>query len=149
MASSVYHSILRISAVITALVLVFVSGLLSPVTALLADQTEYYLANAVGVSVGVAPTELNQMTAALTVREQELEARALALSEREIALDIAAGTNAAFDTDTFVLATILFILLVLIILNYALDYVRAAERQRVMLGSQQSAGLVCSLLARA
>jgi hypothetical protein len=132
MADTLYHSILRISAAVAALLLVFVSGLLSPITAQLADQTEQYLANAVGVSVGVAPTELNQITAALTIREQELEARALALSEREIELGLSPSDSMMPDTDTFVLATILFILLVLIILNYALDYVRVAERQRLV-----------------
>ena len=112
--------------------LVFESGLFSPVTARLADQTENYLANAVGVSVGVAPTELNQMTAALTARERELDERELALSEREIEIGLNdGGSVAGLDSGTFILATILFILLVLIILNYALDYVRSRERLRL------------------
>ncbi len=129
MASSLYHSLLRVAAAVVAIMLVFESGLLSPITAELANNTQSYLANAVGVSVGVAPTELNQMTAALTVREQELEARALALAEREIQVELAATSQGIPDRATFVLATILFILLVLIILNYALDYVRAIERR--------------------
>lgn len=116
-----------------AIMLVFESGLLSGTTAQLADNTELYLANAVGVSVGVAPTELNQVTAALTARERELDARELALAEREIAVTIDGGAMAGTrDTGTFILATILFILLVLIILNYALDYARNQERLRLV-----------------
>jgi hypothetical protein len=130
--NSLYHSLLRIATAVVAVMLVFEGGLLSPVTAQLADQTELYLANAVGVSVGVAPTELNQMTAALTARERELDERELALSEREIEVGInEGGSIAGFDSGTFVLATILFILLVLIILNYALDYARGRERLRL------------------
>ncbi len=136
--NSLYHSLLRIATAVVAVMLVFEGGLLSPVTAQLADQTELYLANAVGVSVGVAPTELNQMTAALTARERELNERELALSQREIEVGINdGGSIAGFDSGTFVLATILFILLVLIILNYALDYARG--RERIRLATQNSA----------
>lgn len=111
--------------------LVFEAGLVSETTARLSNHTELYLANAVGVSVGVAPTELNQITAALTARERELEARELTIAEREIAVGIDGGAaGSTTDTETFVLATILFILLVLIILNYALDYVRSREVSR-------------------
>lgn len=126
-ADSTYHSILRIALAVVATVLVFQSGLLSESTARLATNTEMYLANAVGVSVGVAPTELNQMTAALTEQQRLLDARAEALAEREIQVELSSGGRSQ-DTATFILATVLFILLVLIILNYALDYVRARER---------------------
>mgnify|MGYP003431795052 CR=1 FL=1 len=130
--NSSYHSLLRIASAVVAVMLVFEGGLLSPVTAKLADQTELYLANAVGVSVGVAPTELNQMTAALTARDRELDERELAISEREIEVGINdGGSIVGLDSGTFVLATILFILLVLIILNYALDYARGRERLRL------------------
>lgn len=130
--NSLYHSLLRIATAVVAVMLVFEGGLLSPVTAKLADRTELYLANAVGVSVGVAPTELNQMTAALTARERELDERELALSEREIEVGLnEGGSITGLDSGTFVLATILFILLVLIVLNYALDYARGRERLRL------------------
>lgn len=130
--NSLYHSLLRIATAVVAVMLVFEGGLLSPVTAQLADRTELYLANAVGVSVGVAPTELNQMTAALTARERELDERELALSEREIEVGLnEGGSITGLDSGTFVLATILFILLVLIVLNYALDYARSRERLRL------------------
>lgn len=130
--NSLYHSLLRIATAVVAVMLVFEGGLLSPVTAKLADRTELYLANAVGVSVGIAPTELNQMTAALTARDRELDERELAIAEREIEVGLNdTGTVAGMDSGTFILATILFILLVLIILNYALDYARNKERRRL------------------
>jgi hypothetical protein len=126
-ANSTYHSILRIALAVVAVVLVFQSGLLSDTTARLATNTEQYLANAVGVSVGVAATDLNQMTAALTEQQRLLDARAEALAEREIQVELSASGRSQ-NTATFILATILFILLVLIVLNYALDYVRAREQ---------------------
>ncbi len=126
---STYHSLLRISAVVVACVLVFESGLLSQATAQLSDRTELYLANAVGVSVGVAPNEFNQITAALTAREKELQEREMAVAQREITVGIETGQSGAWNIDrgTFILAAILFIQLVLIVLNYVLDFARRRE----------------------
>ena len=126
---STYHSVLRISAVVVAVMLVFSSGIVNQSTALLSDRTELYLANAVGVSVGVAPNEFNQITAALTARERDLEAREMALSQREIEVGITGGEETTFGVDrgTFLLAGILFIQLVLIVLNYVLDFARRRE----------------------
>lgn len=133
-ASSTYHSLLRVASAVVALVLIFEGGLLSEMTAQLADDTELYLANAVGVTVGVAPNDFNRITAALTAKEQELTNRELTLEQREIAVGIASGGGQSPDRTTFILATILFILLILIILNYALDYIRSREDQtRLML----------------
>ena len=87
------------------------------------------MANAVGMSVGVKPTELNTYTAALTQKERELEAREAALRDREISVNLSTDSNRETDTSTYVLASILFILLVLILLNYSLDYIRAKENQ--------------------
>jgi hypothetical protein len=81
------------------------------------------------MSASVTPTELNQYTAALTQKQRELEAREAALTEREIAVDISTGGTVNSDTTTYILASILFILLVLIVLNYVLDYLRSRERQ--------------------
>jgi hypothetical protein len=126
-----YHSGLRIAVVVCTLLLVFDSGLVSNATAKLSDNTTSYLANAVGVSVGVAPNEFNQITAALTAREQDLNAREMAIAQREIEVQLQGGNATPTDTSTFILATILFILLVLIILNYTLDFVRQRERETV------------------
>lgn len=121
-----YHKILRISLAVVTCVLVFQSGLLSDVTAQLTTETARYMANAVGVTVGVAPTELNTITADLTKRETALAAREQALNDREINIGLnGEGGGLSQSTTTFLLATVLFILLVLVILNYILDFMRA------------------------
>ena len=124
--TSAYHRILRIAAVVFAVVLVFQSGLVSDSTAKVARGTSAYIATAVGMSVGVKPTELNQYTAALTKKEQELAAREAALQERELEIGLSTDGQAQ-DSSTYILASILFILLVLIILNYTLDFLRSRE----------------------
>lgn len=125
-AESMYHRVLRVAAVVTALALLFESGLVHQSTAYLALNTHYYLAQAVGMSVGVEPNELNSLTAELTKQQRDLAAREAAISEREIEIGLAAGQNPN-ETSTYVLASVLFILLVLIVLNYTLDYVRAKQ----------------------
>ena len=125
-----YHRVLRVAAVVFALMLVFDSGIISESTAKLSNGTQNYLANAVGMTASVAPTDLNQFTAQLTERERELSSREQALREREIEVGINSGgqTN---DYSTYLLASILFIMLVLILLNYVLDYIRSREKTLV------------------
>jgi hypothetical protein len=123
-----YHRILRVAAVVCAVVLVFESGLIHSSTKNIAIQTHLYLANVIGMSASVQPTELNQITAELTRKEKELLDREATLKEREIAVDLS-STGTDSDTTTYILASILFILLVLIILNYTLDYLRLRESQ--------------------
>ncbi|MCB9815647.1 hypothetical protein H6785_03675 [Candidatus Nomurabacteria bacterium] len=124
--NSTYHRILRISALVCAVVLLFESGLLSQTSAKMAHDTSVYLANAIGMSASVQPTELNTYTAALTQKERELDSREAALREREVAVNLSTDSNSS-DTVTYILASILFVLLVLILLNYTLDYIRAKE----------------------
>jgi hypothetical protein len=88
-------------------------------------DTHQYLANAVGMSLSVDPTELNMMTAELTNQKRLLDQRETTLREREIEVGLQAGGSN--ERATYVLASILFILLVLIILNYVLDFVRTRE----------------------
>lgn len=128
MRNSTYHRILRVSAVVCALALVFASGLMSESTARISNGTFAYLATAIGMSASVQPTELNQLTAQLTAKERELAAREAALREREISVDIGSG-GASGDRATYILASILFILLVLILINYTLDYMRLREER--------------------
>jgi hypothetical protein len=130
MQNSYYHRCLRVSAVVFALLLVFESGLVHESTATLSVGTHQYLANAIGMSASVEPTELNQLTAELTVQKRALEAREAALREREIAVNLANDSSSNQRT-TYVLASILFILIVLILLNYILDYRRDRGRSRV------------------
>lgn len=118
---SLYHSFLRIMVSVFAIALVFDSGLLFKETIFLSNTTEQYLANVVGVTVGVAPTELNQLTSRITELETELEAK-----ERLIAVSVGnTETTPPIDTSTFILSAILFILLTLIVTNYVLDFRRA------------------------
>ena len=118
---SMYHRVLRVSLVVCALVLIFESGLVSPLTRQLSVETHQYLANVVGMSASVEPTELNSLAAELSKQKLALDAR-----EREIEVNLA-KSQSANQTSTYVLAGILFVLLVLIILNYTLDYLRSKE----------------------
>jgi len=125
-----YHRVLRVMAVIFAIVLVFESGLLSNSTVKISRETEVYLANVIGMSASVQPTELNQYTAALTEKERELENREASLKEREISINLSNEVENNKKT-TYILASILFILLILILLNYTLDYLRTRESQNL------------------
>ena len=123
---SLYHKCLRVSALVLALLLLFVSGVLGQRAAELALHTQWYLANAVGVSVGVEETELNRITAALTERERSLTERELLLQQREIDVGLRTADDQptwTIDT-TYIIALLLFVIIVLLILNYVLDYLR-------------------------
>lgn len=120
-----YHMLLRVSALVIAVVLVFDSGLLLPITRELSQHTQQYLGNAVSANARVAPTELNTLTAELTKQRQDLEEREAALSEREISIGLNTQSGTDTDLSTYILSLLLFIILVLIILNYVLDFVRA------------------------
>lgn len=113
-----------------AIVLLFESGFVHDSTRGLAIETHQYLASVIGMSASVQPTELNQLTAELTKMEHDLQAREAAIREREIQVGITTGGAINNDATTYVLAGVLFILLVLIILNYTLDYLRLRELQR-------------------
>lgn len=126
---SVYHSVLRVASLVVAVVLLFESGLLIESTATMSQNTHLYLANAVGMSASIQPTELNQFTAALTAKEKELAEREASLREREISVNISGGSQNT-DKATYILSSILFILLVLIMLNYTLDYLRIREERQ-------------------
>jgi hypothetical protein len=121
MTEGVYHRALRSALLVMAFVTVFDSGLVSPLTKQLSDNTILYLAQSAGVYAQIAPNEYNTITAELTRRETELAAREAELRDIE-ARDFG---NSRPDYSTYVLASILFILTVLITLNYVLDWRRA------------------------
>lgn len=129
MEHTLYHQLLRVAAVVVAFVLVFDAGQVVPGTDKLSDNTTQYLANVVGVSVGIPESELNVITAELTEQRVALEERERVIAEREIQLQQNPNAAAAggSNTSTFILSTILFILLALIVLNYGLDYARTRE----------------------
>jgi hypothetical protein len=132
---TLYHKLLRVTSVVLAAMLVFQSGLYSNTTAIMATQTQSYLANSVGVFVGVEPTELNTITAGLTEQRLALDARENELRQREIAVGINQG-GATRDMTTFVLGLVLFIVVLLLVLNYSLDYVRYREMKMKQGGGQ-------------
>lgn len=119
-----YHKFLRISLLVTAFVLVFDSGLLFNVTKNISDDTISYVGS-VGSSVfaSVPPNEINTLTAQISEQQRILDAREAALNEREIA-GRTFTTNPETDYSTYIISTILFIIIVLLVLNYALDLAR-------------------------
>jgi len=123
MQETLYHSVLRVAMAVVATVLVFDSGLFSPVTKQLSLNTQQYLGQAVGVYAGVESTELNTITAALTEKEQSLAEREKTIEQREIEVGLATGSTRGVDS-TFILSVLLSIILVLIIINYILDFRR-------------------------
>lgn len=127
MHDSRYHKVLRVGLLVTTMLLVFDGGFLVPFSKQISDHTIQYLASsATGVFVGVPPNEINQLTAELTLRERELDQREAALQGREISTrDFDSGGTT--DYSTYILSIILFILTSLIVLNYALDWMRVRK----------------------
>lgn len=128
-----YHAWLRISSLVTAIVLLFVSGVIHPYTTELTSITGEYLSAAVGVGAAVEPNGVNQLTAKIAQYETDLAAK-----EREIAVlqgqsnDLLVSGKGIFSNQevmTFLLSIVLFIMLVLIVLNYVLDYLHRADVQ--------------------
>ncbi len=123
MQRSLYHIFLRTSALTLSLVLLFISGVLSPVTKQLSRDTGLYLASAIGVNAAVAPTPVNTLSAQLAERDKELTQREIAINLKE------AKASRIPDLSTFLLSIAVFVLLVLMIINYTLDYLRARPKK--------------------
>lgn len=132
MQDTFYHKFLRMSALLFAVILLFESGFLFEGTKDLSDGTFRYMASVVGITASVQPTELNEITAELTKRKTELDEREEALREREIDARAYDTSGIALNSDlsTYIVSAILFIMLVLIVLNYVFDLIR--ERRKVM-----------------
>lgn len=128
--SLLYRSILRVSVVVTAFILVFQSGLIDERTAtVFSEASDGLYATVVGASASVRSTEVSLITAELTKQQQLLASREEAVTEREIELGLAQGSaQTDAGTTTYLLAAILLIQLILLVLNYALDYLRSKER---------------------
>jgi predicted PurR-regulated permease PerM len=121
---SQYHKVLRVLCVVVATILVFDSGFLAPVTARLSDQTQQYLASAIGVTVGVPENDVNRLTTRIAELESALNTQSQVLNERSLAVGLQT-TDTSSQTSVYVLSGILFILLLLIVLNYVLDFYRS------------------------
>jgi len=110
------------------MILLFDSGLMSPVTKEISYNTQQYLASAIGMKAQVQPTELSLLTAEMTKREHLLTQREADLAAREISVDLETGNQGTSGVSTYILSVLLFVILVLIVLNYVLDYMRLRER---------------------
>jgi len=105
-------------------VLVFDSGIISPLTATLSQNTYEYLGSVgTGVFAGVPENEINTLTAQISERERTLDAREAALREREIQTR-PYDTSSDTDYSTYIISVILFIIIVLLVLNYIMDFTR-------------------------
>jgi len=127
MKDSLYHIVLRTAALTLAFLLVFDSGLLSGVTARISQDTQMYLATAIGMNAAVESTELSEYTAELAARDRVLTQREEEVAAREIEVGIVEREGST-DYSTYIISLLLFVILVLIVLNYVLDYVRAREQ---------------------
>ncbi len=122
-----YHSFLRVSLLVSAFLLVFVSGVLSPVTKQLSQNTFLYLGSVgAGMFASVPENEINTLTAQISEYERTLDAREAALREREIAAR-EYEAQSTIDYPIYIIALILFINIVLLILNYAMDWARVKK----------------------
>lgn len=116
--NSIYHSLLRIFMVVFAIALVFDSGIINKKTSDISSYTQNYLASVVGVGASVQPTEINQLTARITELEKEVEEK-----ERIVAVNLNDNSYETKNSTVFLSIT-LFVVLVLVILNYVLDFLR-------------------------
>lgn len=132
MKDSVYHKLLRTSALSLALILMFVSGILSPVTRELSNNTGLYLASVIGMNASVLPNEVNTLSAQLLERDNELK-------QREIAINLKESKQEMGDVSIFIMSIILFILILLMILNYVLDFVRHKKLTQTNTRHEQTA----------
>jgi len=119
---------LRISTLCLALLLLFDSGLLNPVTADISKNAQLYLANSIGMQASVTPTDLNGYTAQLTQRERLLAQRENDVAAREIKVSTENGFAGSTNYSTYIMSALLFILLVLVLMNYILDYMRIRKQ---------------------
>jgi hypothetical protein len=117
MQHTMYHKGVRSCALLLASVLVFQSGLLSSTTRELSRNATLLIGNTVGVFASVPQNEINTLSSELQKRGEELDRR-----EREI--DARVRGNTSDQMTTLVLSAILFLLLVLIVINYILDFLR-------------------------
>ncbi len=114
---------------VTAFVLVFDSGILLPVTEQISDNTYQYLGSVgAGVFASVPENEINVLTAQISERERSLDEREALIKEREIAARTFEGqSGGTSDYSTYIISFILFIISVLLVLNYAMDWTRVKQ----------------------
>lgn len=121
-----YHKALRVGLLVAAMVLVFDSGLLVSDTQKVSQHTYHYLgAVGAGMYAAVEENEINTLTAEIATQQRELDAREATLREREIAARSFGETEKEYST--YIISTLLFIIIVLLILNYFMDWQRMRQ----------------------
>jgi len=103
-----YHSALRVLVVCFAAILVFESGVLSPATKTIAHLAGEQMASVIRVSTDVTPYSIQQVQTERTQTSTVPE---------------------PISKSTFLLSTLLFVLLLLLVLNYVLVHLRTKELQ--------------------
>lgn len=78
----------------------------------------------VGVSVGVSPNEFSDLAEEITKKQEELQAREIAVTEKEKALAKREEISSFFSLEWYV-TVMAFILLLLVLLNFYLDWRRS------------------------
>lgn len=124
-AESWYHSGLRVALVVVAVMVVFESGIISGVTKDISAVAERQLA----MVVGVAPKNTDST---ITMPGVENEGLKVASLKPDINRLPKTEIETTYDRTTYVLSTGLFILLLLTILNYVLDYLHRKEYQSLV-----------------
>lgn len=104
-----YHSALRICVVLFALALVFESGILSPATRNIAHLAGQQFATAIQATVDTSYSE---------------DAMLIAETNNSQLIETSIPATQPIDRSTFLLSVMVFILLLLIVLNYILDHLR-------------------------
>lgn len=85
------------------------------------------LGNAVGVSVGVPPNQYNTVAQELDEWDKRLDRREQELNEREVLLRESGQTSS--DTSSVYIMAIGFLLLLLIVINFVLDWKRFERKK--------------------
>lgn len=119
-----YRSFLRIGILVSLITLLFDGGFVVPITKQFSNNAFLYLGS-VGSSVlaRVEPNEINTLSAQIADRQRELDAREALLRGREIETrDFGQGN--ATDYSTYIITAVLFLLTVLLVLNFAMDFAR-------------------------
>jgi hypothetical protein len=112
--------------------LVFDSGIAFPVTKTLSNATVSYLASVAGSGMfaSVPPNEINTLTAQITEQQRALDAREATLHEREIVAR-QYGTTETTEYSTYIISVLLFVIIVLLVINYIFDFIRYKQYLRV------------------
>lgn len=101
---SIYHKLLRVSSLLFAFLLIFSSGLVSPLTSQLTENSAKYAANLVNANSSLVDSQNEPI-----------------LTQESV---VGEGSN---ETYTYLFAVILFVILLLMLLNYSLHFIGKKE----------------------